>query len=64
MLLRHVGTHLTDMRCDKPTTQHKKTTNRSIQNLTRTHSPKVTVIGQTGGYTSLMTSDALLWGKN
>ena len=52
MLIRNVGTHLTDMRCDKPTTQHKETTNQSIQNLTRTYSPKGTVIGETGGYTS------------
>jgi hypothetical protein len=62
MFLRNVGTHLTDMRCDKPTTQHKKTTNRSIQNLTRTYSLKGTATGQTGGYTSLITSDALLRG--
>jgi len=62
MLLRNVGTHLTDMRCDKPTTQNKKTTNR-MQNLTRTYSPKKTVIGQTSGYTYSITSDSLLWGK-
>jgi len=63
MLLRNVGTHLTDMPCDKPTIQNKKTTNRSIQNLTKTYSLKGTVIGQTGEYTSLITFDALLWGK-